>query len=179
MKNNFPKILIFLSVIIFALACFVFVFLYKETNQNNQKAESETAAWQAETDRRNDITALDASLMQVSNDRTALDNHFIRSSDVVPFLNTIEQLGSPAGASVSIDSVETGTNNNELVVNLKTTGTFEQVYKFLTLLENSQYEINFNSMDMHESAIPTVPTKKAQASQWEGDFEIQLLSFTP
>jgi Tfp pilus assembly protein PilO len=179
MKNNFLKISIFLSVIIFIFACFVFVFLYKITNQNNQKAELGTVAWQTEAQRRNDIIALNSSLAQVANDRASLETHFAESSDIVSFLNTIEQLGSPSGTTVEMDSVNTGANNSELVVDLKATGNFGQVYKFLTLLENSPYEIDFNSMDIHQLLVPTVPTKKTQSPEWEGDFEIQLLSFTP
>src|ERR1017187_7999453 len=100
MKNNFLKISRFFSLIIFIFSCFVFVFLYRRTNQNNQKAELGTIAWQTETNRRDDITSLDNSLEQVAGNRALLDTHFAQSSDVVPFMNTIEQLGLPTGASV-------------------------------------------------------------------------------
>ncbi len=179
MKNNFPKIFIFLSALVFIFACLVFVFLYMKINQNNQKAEAGMVAWQTETERRNDIVTLNTSLAEVAPDRTLLETHFAQSSDVVPFLNTIGQLGAPVGATVVISSVETSTDNSSLVVDLKATGTFGQVYKFLTLLENSPYEISFNSMDMHELVVPTTPNEKVGISQWEGDFEIQLLSYVP
>lgn len=153
--------------------------LYTKTNQNNQKAKLGTIAWQTETDQRDDINSLNNSLEQISDERALLDSHFAQSSDVVPFMNTIEQLGAPTGASVEIASVETGTNNSELVVDLKATGTFEQVYQFLTLLENSPYEITFNSMDMHELSAQDASVKNVKNQNWEADFEIQLLSFTP
>jgi Tfp pilus assembly protein PilO len=179
MKNNFLKILIFLFFIIFLFFCFIFVSLYTKTNQNNQKAKLATIAWQAETDQHYDINLLNNSLEQVSNERALLNSHFVQSSDVVPFFNTLEQLGVGAGASVVVDSVVTGTNNNELVVDLKTTGTFKQVYQFLTLLENSPYEITFNSMDLHTLSAQDVSVKNVKNQNWEADFEIQLLSFIP
>ena len=108
-----------------------------------------------------------------------LDSHFAQSSDVVPFLNTIEQLGIPTGTNVVVTSVMTGTNNSELVVDLKVTGTFEQVYEFLALLENSSYEINFNSMDLHKLSLQNAATKNVGNGAWEANFEIQLLSFVP
>jgi hypothetical protein len=179
MKNNFTKISILISLIIFLCTCVVFFLLYKQINQNNSKAEAGMVAWQAETQRRSDIAALNSSLSQVADDRTTLETHFVQSSDVVPFLNTIEQMGTPAGTNVQIISVETGTNNSELIVDLKTTGTFSQIYKFLTLLENSSYEISFNSMKLSKTVIAVTPTKTPKIPQWEGDFEIQLLSFIP
>jgi hypothetical protein len=179
MKNNFNKISLFLSGIIFIFLCCVPVYLYKIINANNQKAESNMAAWQTETNRRNDITFLNESLKQVSSDRTLLATHFAQSSDVVPFLNTIEQLAPTAGAQAEIDSVNTGTNNGQLIVELKASGSFVQVYKFLTLLENSPYELSFLSVDIHKSSLTDAPSKNVTASTWEAIFKIQLLSFIP
>ena len=116
-------------------------------------------------------------LSQVASDRAALETHFAQSSDVVPFLNTIEQLAPSAGAVATVDAVDTGTNNSQLVVELKVSGSFTQIYKFLTLLENSPYELNVLSMDIHTSTLTQAPSKNANPSAWEALFRIQLLSF--
>ena len=181
MKNNFQKTALFLSLAIFLLLCFVFIILYRQININNQNAEASTTKWQTEAQRRNDIISLNSSLKQVSNDRALLDTHFAQSSDIVPFLNTISGLAPSVGATSEIDSVTTGgANSNTLVVEIKASGTFEQVYKFLTLLENSPYELDFTSVDINKSTDPSsVSTKKTNNSDWQGDFKVQLLSFTP
>ncbi|MDR3519722.1 MAG: hypothetical protein P4L63_02450 [Candidatus Pacebacteria bacterium] len=186
MKNNFSKILILLSALLFISSCAIFVFLYREINTNNSKAESDTAAWQTEALRRDDITSLNNSLAQVSNDRSLLQTHFAQSSDVVPFLNTIEQLAPPTGTVAQVESVSSGANNTGLVVELNASGSFQQLYKFLTLLENSPYELNFLSMDIHKSTVldaSTNPTSssgtKSSSTGWNAVFQIQLLSFVP
>jgi len=184
MKNNFSKILILLSALLFICACAVFVFLYRQININNQKAESDTITWQTEALRRNDIISLNSSLAQVANDRALLETHFTQSSDVVPFLNTLEQLALPTGATAQIDSVGTGPNNTGLAVELRASGTFQQLYKFLTLLENSPYELKFLSMDIHKSTLldasspagNNTSTTKSDLG-WDAIFQIQLLSF--
>ena len=154
------------------------VFLYKTINGNNQKAESDMVLWQTEASRRSDINLLNSSLAQVADDRASLTTHFAQSSDVVPFLNTIEQLAPAVGATAEVDSVDTGTNNNQLIIELKVSGTFTEIYKFLTLLENSPYELNILSMDMHTATLTSVPSKNITTSDWEAIFRIQLLSFT-
>ena len=176
MKNHSLKILIYVSVIVFVLSCSVFIFLYSEIKQNNQNAELGTIAWQTETVRSSEINTLNSELEQVSDERVLLNSHFIQSSNVVPFLNTVEQLGSSVGSDIQITAVDTGTNKNQLIVSLVAKGSFGQVYKFLTLLENSQYEITFNSMDLHKEVAPSASVK---STDWEGDFQIQLLSFVP
>jgi len=95
----------------------------------------------------------------MTNSQALLETHFIKSSDVVPFLNTIEALGPAVGASAEIDSVDTSPDGASLIVELQASGSFGAVYKFLTLLENSPYELNFLSMDIH-TITDVVPNKK-------------------
>jgi hypothetical protein len=178
MKNNSQKILLFSSMLLFVGLCLVFIFLWREVNNNNQKTKSEMLAWQTEANRREQITMLDNSIGQISNDKTELQTHFAQSSDIVPFLNSLEQMASPSGSTIEIDSVDTGTNNSSLVIGLKASGSFESVYKFLTLLENSPYQLDFLSMDMHKLTELDVSSKNIKNSDWEAVFKIQLLNFT-
>ena len=179
MKNNFSKISLFISAAFFLMLSALSVFLYREIKNNNQKAEQENAEWRTEADKREEIISLNDSLQKISGDKTELETHFAKSSDVVPFLNTIENLAPEAGATAEIDSVDTGTDNS-LSIGLKASGSFEALYKFLTLLENSPYELDFLSMDLHKLTMPETPGKTVtKIPQWEAVFEIKLLTFLP
>ena len=177
MKNNFQKIILISTLAILILLCFAFFFLYQEINKNNQKAEQSLLLWQIEANRRDDINYLNRSLKEINQQKMQLDTHFINGSDVVPFLNTVEQLAPLAGASAQVGSVDTNKDNTTLVVTLSSSGSFGSIYKFLTLLENSPYELNFLSMDINKTA--DVADKKIKNSVWTGTFKIQLLSFIP
>jgi Tfp pilus assembly protein PilO len=179
MKNNFQKIILLISIIILLLFCFIFVFLYKKINNNNQKTQQDTINLQTESHRRDDIASLNQMLQKIAPDRALLENHFIKSSDVVPFLNIIENLAKESGVSVQIDSVDAKIDNTELTVGLKVSGRFEAIYKFLTLLENSPYVLDFMSMDIHKLLSPVVSDKNVNNTNWEAVFQIQLLSFIP
>jgi hypothetical protein len=178
MKNYFQKIPLLLSIIFFIVFSAIFVFLYGKINDNNQKAQQDMIKWQQEASRRDQIISLDRLLQNISGDRAQLETHFAKSSDVVPFLDTIEKLAPKVGAVAAVDSVVVGTNNTSLSVGLKASGSFESIYKFLTLLENSPYELDFISMDIHNLA-PDTSVKNVQSSKWEAVFKIQLLSFVP
>ena len=178
MKNYFQKIPLFLSIIFFIVFSAIFVFLYGKINDNNQKAQQDMITWQQEASRRNQIISLDRLLQNISSDKAQLETHFAKSSDVVPFLDTIEKLAPRVGATAAVDSVVAGTDNTSLSVGLKASGSFESIYKFLTLLENSPYELDFISMDIHALA-PDTSVKNVQSSKWEAVFKIQLLSFVP
>jgi hypothetical protein len=165
-----------LSIIFFIFFSCAFVFLYQKINDNNQKAEQKTITWKQESLRRDEMQSLNSSFQNMTNSQALLETHFIKSSDVVPFLNTIEALGPAVGASAEIDSVDTSPDGASLIVELQASGSFGAVYKFLTLLENSPYD--FLSMDIH-TITDVVPNKKVTTPKWEADFKIQLLSFVP
>jgi hypothetical protein len=118
-------------------------------------------------------------LQKIVPDRALLESHFIKSSDVVPLLNIIENLAKESGISAQIDSVDAKTDNTGLTVGLKVSGGFEAIYKFLTLLENSPYVLDFVSMDIHKILSPVVVDKSVSNASWEAIFQIQLLSFIP
>ncbi|MDD5721007.1 MAG: hypothetical protein PHT16_00975 [Candidatus Pacebacteria bacterium] len=179
MKNNFQKILILISIILLFLLSFAFVFTYQKINDNNQKTEQDTINLKTETLRRDNIASLDQSLQKIAPDRISLENHFIKSSDIVPFLNMIERLGEESGVSTEINSISTKTDNTELTVELRAAGRFEGIYKFLTLLENSPYELDFTSMNIHKAGSSSATDKNAKGPNWEAVFKIKLLSFIP
>jgi hypothetical protein len=156
-----------------------FVFLYGKINGNNQKAQEGMVSWQTEMSRRDSIRLLDRSLEAITDDTAMLDAHFAQSSDVVPFLDAVEKLARDTGTPAKIDSVDTSTDKTELVVGLTASGSFPGLYKFLTLLENSPYVLNFLSVDLHNLAVPDASGKIVNNLKWEGVFSIQLLSFAP
>jgi hypothetical protein len=183
MQKHFPKIQFFLTLAFLAVCLFLFIFLYRGINAKNQQAENAINTWQAENSRRDQIRRLNDSIQAIEDEKTQLQTHFAQSSDVVPFLNTIEALAPEVGAKAEVASVDIATDDSGLLVSMNATGTFENIYKFLMLLENSPYEIKFTSMDMHTQAASdasvVVKTKSTQAAPaWQAVFSMKLLSFS-
>jgi len=182
MKNYLKKIPLLLALLVFVFLFIAFIFLYGKINSNNQEAEQDATSWQTEASRREEIVSLRFLLQKIADNKTELESHFIKSANIVPFFDTIGKLATEAKVENEISSVDTGENNSGLIVGLKASGSFESVYKFLTLLENSPYELDFLSMDLHKLTTPDVPDKNknvVKIAKWEAVFRIQLLSFIP
>lgn len=183
MQNNppgfkkFKKTPLFISVILLIFSCSVFLFLYKKIGDNKKIAEETQTKWQIEATRRDEIRSLERSIKDIDEERNLLESHFAQSSNVVPFLDTIEQLALEAKARSEITSVDILKNKKGLSVMVKASGSFESIYKFLTLLENSPYELEFVSANIQNLSARTVSDKKGIVPQWEAVFNIQLLSF--
>jgi len=179
MKGNFKKFKktpFLISIILLFCSCFVFFFLYR-TIQNNNTASADTEVkWQSEQNRRDQIQLLDRLLKDIQTERGLLDTHFARGSDVVPFLNLIEKLAPEVGAKAEVALIDVPKDKSGLVVGINSAGSFEALYKFLTLLENSPYELEFISIDL-ERLGDVADTKVA--TNWSGVFKVKLLSFIP
>lgn len=155
----------------------LFLFLYREIYQNSSTSEQMQIAWQNEAKKREELKSLDSSLKNIESEVALLETHFIKSSDIVPFLDMIEKLAPRVGAKAEVVLVDLPKDNSGLIVEVKATGFFEALYKFLTLLENSSYEIDVISMDMQKLGGEVMPDKKKTLPEWSATFRVKLLSF--
>ena len=175
MKYNFPKIPFFLSLLLLGLSCLGFFTLYAKIKNNNLIEEQIFAEWQVEDSKREEIKTLNRFLYNTEQDRKSLDSHFAQSSNVVPFLDMLEKLASQVGSKAEVLLVNMPDDNSGLDVEVKISGGFESMYKFITLLENSPYEIEITSFNMTKTFFDTA--NKQSYSGWLANFKIKLLSF--
>src|SRR3989344_1642515 len=164
MKNNFSKPPVLYFSILFCVLLFAFLYFYRQTNNNHKKAEIAEVEWLVETFRRDKIKALEHSIKVIEKEKTQLETHFAKSSDVVPFLDTIEGLATKVGAKAEVTAVDILADRTGLEVGVKISGGFINLYKFLTLLENSSYELEFISVDLRKGV-----------ESWEAILKIKLL----
>lgn len=169
---------------LFIFSCLVFAFLYEKINNNIKATQSMQETWQTEATNRDKAISLSNLIKTIEPERTVLDTHFVQSSDVVPFLNTIEKLAVGVGVKAEVTSVNvTAEDNSSLEIEMKVSGSFESIYKLIMLLENSQYDLQFVSANIQHSDTNdediSVTTKNAknQIPQWTANFKMKLLSF--
>ncbi|MEK7572422.1 MAG: hypothetical protein AAB493_01005 [Patescibacteria group bacterium] len=167
MKKNLQKILpiLSLSLIFFVVCLFVFLFLNREININKKIFEDNEVKWQEEAERRERIRLLNNSIKKIETEKDLFETHFAQSSNIVPFLDMMESLGEKVGAKTEVTLVDIPKEGNILVIEMKVLGSFEKIYKFLLLLENSPYKLEIVSVDISKQNI------------WEASLKIKLLSF--
>ena len=178
MQSILQKKSLILSVIIFIFFCSVFIFLYEEINKNESVSEAAEQKWQEEATNRENTKSLINSIKSVETEKNLLENHFVKSSDIVPFLDSIENLAQNAGVKAEITSVDIILDNSSLAVQMKASGSFEMIYKFILFLENSPYDLKFISMDIQNQDLQnSIVDKSIKTKQWSAIFQIKLLSF--
>jgi hypothetical protein len=177
MKYTFPKLAFLASIILLIFSCASFYILYNKINDNNDVSSTALSELQLESQKRSNLESLQRFIKDIDDDKENLDSHFIRSGDVVPFLNMVESLAPQVGAKSEVSAVNIGEDNKSLTVGIKATGSFESVYKFLKLLENSPYELQIVSMDLQRTSPLDTADVKVQQPEWSETIEVKLLSF--
>lgn len=173
MKNNFPKISFLIFLLLFCVLLFVLLFSYGAINKNDKESQQKESKWQNEALRRDELRVLDRSIDIIEDERAQLETHFAKSSDVVPFLDTIERLAGKVNSHAEVTSVDVLKDRTGLMVGMKASGTFANLYRFLTLLENSPYELEFASVDMQRGT----ENKNIKTPEWDLVLKMKLLSF--
>lgn len=191
MQNNFKKIPLILAAMFFIVFSLTFFFLYKEVNSNNEKTEQSIVELENDVNQRSKIETLNHSIEMIRGDKVLVESHFAKSSDIVPFLDALEALAPRAEVKAEVASVDILKDGTGLLVGIKASGSFENLYKFLMLLENFPYELEFIAIDMQKETLNDVPSDmetesgsgvpkeniNIQKSKWQAILSVKLLSF--
>ena len=177
MQNRQKKFSFSLSIIVFIFLCIIFFFFYNEIKNNIQISKNIQNDLQKEIIKRAEVKSFNNSFKIIEADKILFETHFVQGSDIVSFLDTIEKMADSVGTKAEVSLIEISKDNTGLILEMKDSGDFSQVYKFITLLENSSYELEFNSVEMHSYTKEDGAKNNIQKIEWEANLSIKLVSF--
>src|SRR3989338_6870584 len=114
MQLIFQKKSLIISIIFFMLSFFVFIFFYRTISNIKETIKTSQEKWQIQNTKRENAKSLINLIKVIEPERTLLETHFVRSSDVLPFFKTIEKLTKKVGVSSEIVSVTIPKDNSSL-----------------------------------------------------------------
>ncbi|MBP9748412.1 MAG: hypothetical protein KBD17_02205 [Candidatus Pacebacteria bacterium] len=172
MKNyNHVKHLIF-AFIFFLISLSGLLFFYSHFKSKEAVSDQKLMDWRIEQARRDEIKSLDSSMKKIENEKVMLETHFAYSANPVPFLDTLEKMAQSVGAESAVSAVDVAKDGKSLVVGLNVSGSFESFYKFLTLIENSIYDMEFISVDVSKDG-----DTESGAGAWSAVVRLKLMTF--
>ncbi len=169
--DNQIKYLIF-SCTLLIVSCAVFVLVFEQVKKNKVTADKIEENWQRESTLRYELTSLDRLLKSVDSEVKVLGPHFVKGDDIVPFLDTLEKSAYLAGASAEVLSVDSLDDSSGLLIGIKAIGNFEALYKYITLLENLRYELEFYSI-----SLARTNGINGSKPEWAVILKVKLLSY--
>ena len=155
------------------LATAVLGWLLQEIGRNRAAVTEAELALGSQISGRDETASVSRFLGEIKEAKAELEAHFAASSDVVPFLDAVERLAPLAGAEAEVALLNVLPDKTSLLVEVKAVGAFPELYKFMLLLENSPYEIEFSAASFRAVG------NEASPEEWSAVFRIKLLSFLP
>ena len=138
-----------------------------EVDNKNMLLEEQIGALSIQEAQETEFYRLRRLAEESTSDREQLAGYFFRKeSDSIDFLNTVESLAPQAGVALKVESLEQEGSGNEqdIIIDLTFSGSYDQVTNFINLLENLPYMSEVTSLQMEARS----------SSNWEATTEIKI-----
>lgn len=174
------QILFFMMILDIALLCAYGFFFYSIKTATE---EASALSYDLEEKRMNkdELSLLQHSLNETKEDREKLNSYFVRSGDIDPFIEELKSLGEEADTNIALSAL-TETPESTLTIDLRGTGTFQNLFYFMKLVEHVPYHIEFKKVYLNAAPIsvedPAGKTKNDQsARKWDASFTLTLFGY--
>lgn len=173
MKKNNIKNLIF-AILFLLLTVGSFYVTLRQMNIYHNGFLDLTSLYKEKELKDQEIKALNSLISEIGNEIKIIESHFLTTEYIPIFLDELEKNAKTLEVEAEVVSVDNlGLDSKSFVINTKVSGSFENLYKFLLLLENYKYELEILDMKILEEPN----TEKLNASNWSGYFKIKVISF--
>lgn len=139
----------FIGALILLIVMVVLNVLWYNTVTNESSQVTQLAGEiKAKTDDSTRAAEAKSELMTLTNDQASVQQYFVSTNDVVPFLQQLQSTGSYLGSGVQIVSVSAtpGTPYGELSLALTINGSFNAVMRTLGSIEYGPYDTAINTL---------------------------------
>lgn len=166
-KNKFV-VSIILVVSVNLLLFFVVVFLWNGISSKKKLVldiKEQLVLYEKRIDH---VNQLEQILEETEEARLKIEPLFVDEDSMVVFIEELESLADNVGVELEIKGVRFVGEDKKPLFTLSANGSFENIYYFITLLENMTYIAEFSKVDIDKGSGP---------DNWASLLELKLLSF--
>jgi hypothetical protein len=160
----------------------VLVFFLKIIENKNQHISAVTTTLEEKMKEKENITTFAKRISEITLLQNSIDSRFIDPDKIDSFVSYLEELDSNTGADILVKNIEISPKiKNVVSFKLMISGTFQQVMRTITFLENIPYEVNITQVYLNKNISQettedaTKPTT-IPAPTWQADVSFNILS---
>lgn len=164
--NNKVLIRLIASLLLLVAVATAYGFWYSIVTTESTNAGDLATKITQQSDATSKIAAAKSELVQLNNQEAAVDQYFVETNDLVPFLEQLQSIGKFLGTKVQVASVSAtpGDPYGTLTLSVSVTGTFDAVLRTIGSIEYQPFNITISSLSF---TMPTAPGGTASSSpQW-------------
>lgn len=149
MKNNNTKlnlVIIFLLAVMSVSGAFYFGNIIKKmVSEADQKLSKATVVVKDS----GDASSIKKNIEKIKESSVVLKDAFVSRDNPAIFIDFLENLGSAQGLETKTENFEYKSDANEILITLKTNGTWDKNMKMLNLLENVPQKIFIQNLNIN------------------------------
>lgn len=182
MKKNHTTPILIVSILVVILTICLFIFFLKVIKNKNQHVSVVLTTLEEKMKEKENAIIFAEKVTEIKSLQDSINNYFIDPNKIDTFVGYLEEIGLSLGSEVSVESIVIPPKTkNTVAFKLSIIGTFEEVMKTITFLENIPYKINITQINLNKditqqtqevivkSEIQNVPT-------WQADVSFNILS---
>lgn len=182
MKKNKTIIIFILSILTTMLVAGLLVFFVKIIENKNKHISTVTKTIEEKLKEKENVTMFAEKISETSLLQSSINSYFVDPNKVDSFVGYLEDLDVNIGSDIVVKNIEIPPKSQNIIsFKILITGTFEQIMKTITLLENIPYMINVAQVSLNKDLVQestevktgtpvfTVPT-------WQADVSFNVLS---
>lgn len=163
--NRKPLIPLLISFVLVIAAVAAYSFAYSLVSSKSVEVAGLAQQISQKTTATTDIAAAKSQLIALQSEESTINQYFVSTSDIVPFLEQLTATGKYLGAGVQVLSVSAkpGTPYGQLNLSLTITGPFNSVLRTLGAIEYGPYDTTVSNVTMY---APTISTVASSSPTW-------------
>ncbi len=152
-----------LAILVLIAALSAYGFWYASVSKKTAEASTLASDIQTKHQDSERVKAAKDELQKIATQESLVNGYYVETSDVVPFLETLQTTGKNLGSTVEVVSVsaDPGKPHTHLNLSLSITGPFDSVVRTLGALEYAPYDTALQNL-----TLDTPETVTGKAAQW-------------
>ena len=115
-----------------------------------------------------DLEVTKKILTETMEARAKVAEAFLQGDELIPFIEQLESLEKKTGVEMKLDEPKSGAGKTpNLEISFHLTGPFNSLYRFLSLMENLPYQLEWRA----------VAWTLDSGTTWSGDFSLAVVSY--
>lgn len=176
---------VLLSIVSFLTLCIcisVFVFFFRAIENKNTHTQAVLSTLENKIAQKSNTDLLAKKIKKVNDVKQSIDDHFVDTSRINTFVDSLEALGVQGGTKLKVTDVSASeSDQNNIGVKVTIDGSFANVSQTIALLENIPYHIHITGLYLSKQVVPAVLDAKGkvttQASvEWQGKVSFVVLT---
>jgi len=183
MKKNNTNINLILSALLAILTICLFIYFLRIIKNKNEHTSAVLSVLEKKMQDKENSVIFSQKITEIKSIESSINNYFLDPNEIDIFVDYLEKIGLNFGSEVVVNNIEIPEKIKDTILfKLSIIGSFDDVMKTTTFLENIPYQINITQIYLNKNTKKITPeinkeeTEILELPKWQSDIYLSILS---